>query len=463
MGSLTDAFCKAEKLPDMPVMNAATAESVGPIGALLTDTDAILQPGDVTPQMQLQVDKDRMAAFFQQNAIDMMEPVPVRINGKDFEVEREFHNGIIERGYKGVDAATPLNAPGHAYEDGHAAACVVTNGAEGGFKASFITGPLAMFPGDDQDWEAYTRLHENGHCRDAKDGKESSYLGQESYADRVAAEDYYKAYSQGLVKDPEVPYANRAERAIQTMEGYVGDALTPKAPDEMSGFNNYVVTTIAPLPGEKDTAITQYSDDFTAAYAVLDAVSKVNGAVATDVYPEGKVLEDSLKVVKEMADAGMPLDPEIYKEVEARTGLLSHFPSPENTAQKMYDDDLAVLNKIDIPDNLKVEFFTKAFRPQMEALQDAITAQPGLLYEKSREMLAKGEFNDNPAGKEFVQNFVDGAQRYKAEYFGVHPTDQPDNRPAIVDQLAQQYAPGIAAAIDAQVPQRAYYSSSPAI
>ena len=56
-------------------------------------------------------------------------------------------------------------------------------------------------------------------------------------------------------------------------------------------------------------------------------------------------------------------------------------------------------------------------------------------------MSQAGAFDDNPAGQKFVERFVDGVERYEADRYGVAPQDRPAERPEIVDQNAQQYAP----------------------
>lgn len=93
--------------------------------------------------------------------------------------------------------------------------------------------------------------------------------------------------------------------------------------------------------------------------------------------------------------------------------------------------------------------------------EDLVQQQPELLYEKARELLAKGEFSDNPTGERLIENFVDGVQRYgDSDYkfgsfepsdekdgydslntFGVAPEDKIYETPEIVTQMEKQYQP----------------------
>lgn len=73
--------------------------------------------------------------------------------------------------------------------------------------------------------------------------------------------------------------------------------------------------------------------------------------------------------------------------------------------------------------------------------REAAQGHPELLYKKAKEVLALGGFDNRPVGKQLMENFVDGAERYQFEFFGVALADRPTSRPDIVEALDEQYSP----------------------
>lgn len=68
------------------------------------------------------------------------------------------------------------------------------------------------------------------------------------------------------------------------------------------------------------------------------------------------------------------------------------------------------------------------------------------VYEETRYLLERGDFDDMPYGKQVAERFVDGAQRYGQEYYNVAPEDAINTPPAI-PQVTRDYAPQPAAGI----------------
>lgn len=285
---------------------------------------------------------------------------------------------------------------------------------------------LEIIPGTLDDWNTATYLHENAHLEDAKNGGlTNSRIQRELYGDSKGFQDYYRAYQKGVATDPEVPYAARAQRAIDVMEnGNYGEV----------GPQMHSVNAIVPLPGEKYVG-AQHTSNHAAGMAMLQARDDIHDQIGKDLYD----LPDfnRLQIVNGMINNGMEMDPSLRQEVFRATAI----PSFDATA------DAALVEKVTAQMTPEQKKFFEDSAGAWEkvgrdnAAQQAIQDQPGLLYETSKRMLQTGEFDNNPAGKKFVENYVDGVERYDPTRHGVAPEDRPTGRPEIVDQLAQQYAP----------------------
>lgn len=60
------------------------------------------------------------------------------------------------------------------------------------------------------------------------------------------------------------------------------------------------------------------------------------------------------------------------------------------------------------------------------------------MYQETRRALAAGELDDLPYGKKVAERFVEGAERYAPEYYGVAPEDIRNDPPQMPQQDAQQ-------------------------
>jgi len=208
-----------------------------------------------------------------------------------------------------------------------------------------------LIPGTAQDYERWAMLHEMAHHGHEKLSREEFKSFIENDADNRASFHYYHAYREGLVSDPEVPYAMQAARAIDTVVSY---------------DSGYRASGVLPVltPG-------------------------LSGRGMTDI--ETDINQSLLKLKLEMGD----------------------IVSPEGTSLQERLDTGAAELKQNLP----------------------------LAYETARDLLGQGAFDDHPAGKALMENFVDGVQRYAPDAFGVAPEDRPKGRPEIVEKLADEYAP----------------------
>lgn len=286
--------------------------------------------------------------------------------------------------------------------------------------------PLEIIPGTLDDWNTATYLHENAHLEDAKNGGYTeSRLQRELYGDSKGFQDYYRAYQKGVATDPEVPYAARAQRAIDVMEsGNYGEA----------GPQMHSVNAIVPLPGEKYVG-AQHTSNHAAGMAMLDARDEIMAEIGSDLATLSDV--QKLQTMQGLAYTDPSMDPALKQQifvanVEAATNPNGKFDTVAQIEAQMSPELRATYND-------RVATWEKT--EQKIAAESAIQDQPGLLYETSKRMLQTGEFDNNPAGKKFVENYVDGVERYDPTRHGVAPEDRPTGRPEIVDQLAQQYAP----------------------
>ncbi len=283
---------------------------------------------------------------------------------------------------------------------------------------------LEITPGSVSDWNALTYLHENAHCEDFKEGGYSqSGINVELHGDDKGFKDYYRAYRDGIVSNAEVPYAWRAQRAIDVMEnGNHGG----EGPEEHS------VNAISPLPGERFSGVQHHSNR-AAGEAMLQARDDIHVEMGSYIYPTHDY--DRLKTINELSDQGslsltedvrQGVKENIYVAGERQGEIVKQAEAQMSPSQLKQYQQTVDSNVRDI---------------QLKIGGDLAIEQPELLYETSRNMLESGRFDNNPAGKKFVENFVDGVERYDPARHGVAPEERLTARPEIVDQLAQQYAP----------------------
>ena len=281
--------------------------------------------------------------------------------------------------------------------------------------------------GNPSDHERYVLLHEAVHMEHG-DLIGRGLFGQrhihqyEFDADNRANHLYYEAYNRGLVENPELPYEFRAMRAMRTV---------------MRPADRYDLNGLSTLPSE-DRVFPEGEYD-----AARDSVQQAVDKLYTEI---GRSLVDE-------NDPLMRLEIMSNLEHSYVEGAEEEFVFSDDLRERLYDaldneDHEAaerILEEIEIPPEYEA-FINEEMERNIELQQEsegisAIQENPALAYETARMMLERGDFDDNPVGKQLMENFTDGAQRYAPEEFGVDPADIPEGRPAIIDRLAQEYAP----------------------
>lgn len=406
MGMISDIFADVAN-KGVPVMSVGAMKTLpNGILSMLNSTDMIVTADDLARMAQQQSTANTPSA----------PPVILPEEQANMEMLGAFASDVMN----GVASASTFTDV-----DGSRDVCAVSASDAG--RVRMLGGrPLEIIPGHELDWNALTYLHEDAHCEDFKDGGfASSGIQREIYADSDAFRDYYKGYKNGVVSDPEVPYAWRAQRAIGVMEqGDYGEA----GPEEHS------VNAITPLPGEK-YAGAQHTSNHAAGQAMLQAREQIINEIGSDLV----TLSDAkkLQVMQGLAYGDPSMDPALKQQIfmaniEAATNPNGKFDAVGQIESQMSPESRIAYDQY-------VSQWEKT--EQRTAAETAIAEQPGLMYETSKRMLQTGKFDNNPAGKQFVENYVDGVERYDPTRHGVAPEDRPTERPAIVDQLAQQYAP----------------------
>lgn len=278
--------------------------------------------------------------------------------------------------------------------------------------------------------ERFMMLHEAVHLEHGHLGKDQ-LVKKEYLADQEANELYYQAYQDGIVTDPEVPYAFRAMRAIDTVF------------DISDG--GYTLNGVTTLP--RETPLVTESNRAEAIQSVRDAKDALEFEV-------GKVLvsvDDFIRL-----DALQNLQWEEIEGVEPFE-LSEEILDRINEAEINEDAEAVaqILREVEIPEAYRAAY-EEEIQEELESKQRAVGAvnlrdNPNLAYVTARTMLERGDFAEDPVGQALMQNFVDGVERYAPEHFGVTPDDRPEGRPEIVEQLAAQFAPTAEAAAPAAV------------
>lgn len=406
MGIISDIFANVAN-DGVPLMSPDVAASM-PKGLpeMMTSTDIIMNADDVL-------------AITEQQASNPAPQVQGPPTEQQYDEQMQL-GGYIQDVINGVASATYFHDAVGSRDVGAVSAMAKEQIGSLGSRR------LEIVLGTPEDNDAVTYLHENAHLERAKrNGGYGSSIQEELYADYKGNQDYYRAYQKGIVSDPEVPYAARAQRAIDVME--MGDYGA-------GGPEGHSVAAVSPLPGEKYVG-TQYTSN----KAVGDAMLQARAQIIDEIGGDLTTLSDAkkLQTMQGLAYADPSMNPALKQQIfeanaEAVTNLNGKFDSVEKIEAQMPPELRATYNE-------RVAIWEKA--EQAIAAETAIQEQPGLLYETSKRMLQTGEFDKNPAGKQFVENYVDGIERYDPIRHGVAPEDRPTERPEVVDRLAEQYAP----------------------
>lgn len=392
-----------------PYVAPSVAEDMPPrLMEFIQNTDAIFGRGDV-------------------HALSRDLPAPeTYVEG----LNQDLYRSLIENARNGHMTAHPF-----IDENGTVKAVVVASDDVDGFKNRITRGNPENYPGTDSDWYSYSLLHEDAHGKDGlSDGKMLPPSKIELYADHNGTREYYRAYREGVVSDPEVPYAMVSKRAIDIML---------EVENNRPALENHGHAVLSPLPGESAAALSHYTTGMGAGKDVVRARGDIYEAIGADHYSNRLLSRDVMRAVNEAIEVhGMPVDPELREEIRSRA---SPFLDIDETPEQSIEADQAVFSKMEIPEDFKpliAELAEKNMRETKIGMGEfSAMIQPELLYETTRRLSQSGHFNDNPAGQQFADRFIDGVQRYEPDKYGVAPEDRPTQRPEIVDRLAEQYAP----------------------
>lgn len=371
--------------------------------------------------------KEKIAIVGSEDLPELRRAIPEDPQTREEYRDAAYLSRLVKSVEKGVAAAHVRDGS----EKGAVDTCAISMTSSDHMMAEITRGIKAdNFPGPSDALNEWVKEHELAHCQEAlKDGKPLSPSMQELYADYEGTREYLRKGG-----NPEIPYAMRDVRAM----GAMNDPW-----DAEGRIDTHVYGVFTPLPGEKFSIADHYTTNNAAGQDLLKARGDVFSAIGEDSYSHSIMSQDALKAVKDAVDKyGMPMAPSIQAEVTERLNpsMDKLFKTPSDN----YARDVAVLAKIDISgyEGLVSSLAEQKMRDTKISLGEGLAKeQPELLYERSRQMLESGAFDNNPAGQVFVERFVDGAQRYSADHYGVAPEERLTARPEIVDQLAQQYAP----------------------
>ncbi len=274
----------------------------------------------------------------------------------------------------------------------------------------------SRIPGTAEDWRAITLFHESGHCANPEDrlSDKGEYL-----ADQHSFEKYFQAYDQGVVTDQDVPHALRAIRSVIAMTSLDFE---------------HSASVLIPMPGEENIISSLSPDDFADVdvkmWKACDSVFAEIGQDAANACTQLQALllmkDDQLQQIGITAEEKGHLSKIAYDEhadpaqVEA---LLRRYPVPAEFREEMdrYMDAIHITDgRITITDGRTIA-----------------RNHPEVLYEYARRQLLRGDFDENPVQKAFVERFVDAAERYFPNTFHV-PEDRIRNGPAIVRENTPQ-------------------------
>ncbi len=243
-----------------------------------------------------------------------------------------------------------------------------------------------------KDLSTYALFHEVAHTDPAQDGMARSE--KELDADLKANTMYKDALAQGVVNDPNVPKVFAQVRAISTVMG--------------NGGSHYLYNgTINPDTNQNHVTHDGHSHED--ATMIRDAIKSVHRDIAAPI-----------------------INARHEFEAMALAGDYEHFATPEQIAEierldAMYDDAPleeieALMADITIPKEHQENYQTYLdIKIEFEG-RDMAQDQPELMYEQVKLSLMRGDFDDQPAVKTLMENFVIGAEQLTPDHFGVEGT-----------------------------------------
>lgn len=250
-----------------------------------------------------------------------------------------------------------------------------------------------FLPGRIEDYNLFSALHEAEHCYMSLSDTSPLRASKHEYeADQAAARDYYSIiFSRGENVSPDVPYAFRALRTIRSMEHKVED---------------HSAAALVVLPSEEGLPPSVAKTSHTQLMRVTDRVMEEIGREISD--PDTvrlNALEYLLTSYRLHLDEGTKLiidDAIQNNNLRAAEEILNSIPEKDSFLEKIeshYRYELAVIGSM------------------------AAEEQPELKYIYAKRLLEEGAFDSFPAQRAFIERFIDSAQRYTQDYYGV-PEDE---------------------------------------
>ena len=268
--------------------------------------------------------------------------------------------------------------------------------------AGFLTGISAQnfknLPGSDMEWHSIVIMHECAHAREPnaasrKNGNSAiERLSLESRADQFAVEQYRSEVEAGNLKDPRVPEAYMAMRAI--------GAFTKLYDRE------HATGAAVRIPGEEPPqgGTGEYFD-----YQRDQALNKVYMFAGMGMQDAGSRTSALLTILDHMTADGESISEEDNQIID---DILTD--SSAMAEQEIFDVRIKALSP-HLQEAIKGELEFQA----LNVGTTAVTTDPQLLYESTRQVFFRGGFDDDPIQKQYAREFLGAANKYLPGYFGV--------------------------------------------
>ena len=243
-----------------------------------------------------------------------------------------------------------------------------------------------------KDLSTYVLFHEIGHV--APEQKVMSDSEQELDSDLRANAMYKDALAQEVVSDPNVPKMFAQVRALSTVLG--------------KGGSDYIYNgTIDPETNANQVTHDGHSHEDTS--MIRDAIRDVHKAVAAPVI-NARHEFDAMTLAGDYKDFATP---EQIIEIERLDAMYDDAP---------LEDIEALMAGITIPPKHQEEYQSYLGIVTVAEGRDMVRDQPELMYEQVKRQLLLGNFDDEPAVKTLMENFVIGAEQLSPDHFDIEGT-----------------------------------------
>lgn len=350
----------------------------------------------------------------------------MRINHPDSAVADEF----LENSAKAVQEETPAHSLSlEIQEDGYWSGGVIL--IELDMKKSDFASPvsglpesaLKNVPGTDAEWRALALMHEAGHVHATPlymyaSGNE---LATEIMADQAMVLFASDPFARGIIKTPGVAEAAMGMRAIGALDKYLDEdhATGPgvRTEEEATAFaGNFI---------EKPTIFSKSNFQYD-----LDHLRK---KLATKIGDPLMTISDIGMAIKEaLNDKGIAIpgnDQKIMEEAVAKIFSGNSYTKAQIEAM------LAPL------DSAGGGYHLDRAREKLTIAKgaSAMESDPHLKYETVRRLYQDGSLDDTPIAKQYAKEFLEAAEKYAPDYFGVK--NSPEPKPDPFKRLGAEAAP----------------------